>query len=126
MVNKSIQSLNAKFHTGSSDERYCDCVGLILLHLRFNNYQPVDESRIPRGMTRHNKMRELLRDEFNCTEVHDPSDLDWCIALMYYDDTNGHLGVYFPDDNVVHHMAPFGKCSMRPGEMTTYWRYDGN
>jgi hypothetical protein len=123
-MNKTIEQLNTRFHTGSSDERYCDCLGLIFLHMRLNGYRPIDERSIPRGMTKHREIQEWLI-KFNCTEVDRSTDADWLIALMYYDDENGHLGVYFPEDDAIHHMAPFGKCTTRPGINTTFWRYDG-
>jgi len=124
-MDKSIAKLNAKFHTGGSDARYCDCIGLILLHLRNNGYQPIDERLLPRGLTKHKDIHSWL-ERFNCSQVDVPGNHPWLIALMYYDNENGHLGVYFPDEDTIYHMAPFGLCAARPGLNTTFWEYHGN
>jgi hypothetical protein len=124
-MDKSISQINARFHTGASDERYCDCIGLILLHLKNNNYQPIDEELIPRGITKHRDIQDWLR-KCNCSEVSDISEHKWLLALMYYDDENGHLGVYFPDEDTIYHMAPFGLCATRPASNMTFWKYHGD
>jgi hypothetical protein len=97
--------------------------------MRNNSLNEIDESLIPRGLTKYLDMTEILK-EMNFIEVTEFAsmvyDYDWLLALMYYDDENGHLGVYFPDVDEIHHMAPYGKAVIRPDERTTFWRYHGH
>jgi hypothetical protein len=124
-MDKSITQSNARFQTGASNARYCDCVGFVLLHMWNNGFNEIDESLIPRGLTKYLDMIEILK-EMNFTEVEVTSSDEWLLTLMYYDNENGHLGVYFPDVDEIHHMAPYGKAVIRPDERTTFWRYHGN
>ena len=90
-----------------------------------NGLHGLDWSKIPRGLTKYLEMKETLTNA-DCSEVSDLENHSWLIALMYYDNENGHVGVYFPDTDEVHHVAPYGKTVIRPTTGTTFWKYNGN
>jgi hypothetical protein len=116
-MDKRIKNITARFHTGGQDERYCDCLGLLLLHFQYNEI-PFDGRLIPRGKTKYQEVRIILK-QF-CNEVKRDGQ-EWLICLSRLGNEDGHIGIYFSDENLVYHMSPWGVQAFTPGENEEYW-----
>ena len=123
-----LATLEPNFVFGQSNEKQCDCLGLVLLYLRKQGFKCSWEPYVDREYTKYQLMESLLTS-YGFRLVRDikeqAPDFD-CISCSFYRGL-GHLGVYTAEDRYISSMGETGLRYLSADSLpTSYYIYQGD
>ena len=123
-----LATLEPNFVFGQSNEKQCDCLGLVLLYLRKEGFKCSWEPLVDREYTKYDLMESLLTS-YGFRMVRDfneqPPNFD-CIACSFIKG-KGHLGVYTAEDGYISAMGEHGLQYYAASSLPTcYYIYQGD
>lgn len=113
-------NFNPRFRLGESNEKFCDCLGLVLIYLRSEGFKCLWEERVPRLPTSYPEFeKQMVENKFAMSLS---TNFDGAVTWKNPDGT-GHIGVLF--EGKIYHMMPSG-IQIRLYQNEQIWHYYGN
>jgi hypothetical protein len=105
MESFNLDSINPRFKLGATSTEFCDCIGLVVLHLFNKGYLCDWESLVKREVTIwENFNQQMLNNGFKKTKSEFFTEETFIVWRE--EDGTGHIGIVH--NNFIYQMTPYG------------------
>jgi hypothetical protein len=106
MESFNLDNINPRFRLGSTSTDFCDCLGLVILYLRSQDYGCPWERSVKREITKWEDFNSQMLDNGFVSEEEGLSETKSKFIVWREEDGTGHIGIVH--NNFIYQMTPYG------------------
>jgi hypothetical protein len=124
MESFDLNNINPRFKLGATSREFCDCIGLVILYLRDQDFECNWERFVKREITKWEDFNSQMLDNGFLTDGVSLPSTDYKFIVWREEDGTGHIGVVFK--GFIYQMTPYGiqiSSEIPASKRPTYWYY---
>lgn len=119
----NLAQISPRFKLGSTSTDFCDCIGLVILHLRSKGYICDWEKSVKREITTWKDFNQQLK-EHGFSKLKSNTFAEETLIVWREEDGTGHIGIVY--NNFIYQMTPYGiqiSSEIPATKKSVFWYY---